>query len=265
MTHGLGYRKDRPDPRDKVFALHAASDAPVPSFASVDVDTVRAKNQGRTSSCCGQGISQGIRLANLATKVDCPELAALFAYRVALNLDGANVDEGTEVRQVLKAVTNLGLCSESSMPFSESAVLNQPTFAAESDAFDRRGLRGYYRIASGDVDGMAKALAAGFPVVAGWDVTETFCSTDGHSVIGAQTGAMAGGHCMCIVGVGSSADWSHRYPAFQPPKSYARLGRIVQSWGDNDRVYGYSGRIFADEDFLSQATDVWALDCRGAS
>lgn len=263
---GLGYRRDAHDARDRLFAAHHVAAAPLVEFATIDRGEVNPKNQGGTSSCCGNGSTQILRLSALHAGIDCPDLAARFAYRMALNLDGVNVDDGTEVRQAVKALTLFGACPESDMPMSDAAILDQPTFRAERDAFDRRGLRGYYRIADGDVDGIRRANAAGFGVVGGWNVTNAFCSADGKSVIDAQKGAMAGGHCMGIVGFGSSADWEKRYSTFRPGSSSSLLGRIIGSWGgDADTQYGYNGRIFVTAAFLEQATDLWALDVHGGA
>jgi hypothetical protein len=268
---GLGYVRDVPDARDHLFAAHPASAASIISFATNDRDDVNPKNQLQTSACCGNGSTKILQLSSMKAGIDCPELSAPFAYRMALNLDGVNTDEGTQVRQVVKGIMNMGACPETDMPMTaKTDILAQPSFAAEHDAFDRRGLRGYHRIADGDLDGVRRALAAGFGLVAGWDVTEAFCSADGKDVIGAQIGPMAGGHCMGIVGYGSSSDWETRYSAFRPSKTYPLLGRIIGSWGGDVEVsgeppthYGYNGRIFVAPEFLEQATDIWALDVRG--
>lgn len=268
MTRGLGYIRDVPDDRDKKFSAHPFSAAPLLPFANADRDEVHAKNQLQTSSCVGNGITQGARISTLNAGNECPELSARYDYRLALNLDGSEADEGTQVRQGLKALMKFGACAEAEMPMSDSLILAQPSFALEHAGFDRRGVKSYYRIPDGDVAGMRRALQAGWCVAAGWDVTEEFVSNDGRSVVGAQTGSMAGGHCMLIAGAGPSADWTRLYPQFRPAKSYPLLGRIVGSWGGDfvaseqaPTHYGYNGRIFAEPAFLEQGTDLWALNC----
>lgn len=277
MTRGLGYKRDTPDERDRLFSAHPASAAPLVEFATVDQDRINPKNQLGTSSCCGNGIAKGLQLSAIHAGLPGPELSARFIYRMALNADGVNVDEGTQVRQALKVVMSNGACPEEDMPMSEAQILEQPTFQAEHDGYDRHGLRGYHRIQDGDVTGIRRALAAGFGVVGGWTVSEEFCSADtpmgtGKAVIGAQTGSMAGGHCMTIVGFGSSLEWEKRYPAFRPGNKYSMLGRIIGSWGGDVEVsgqpsthYGYNGRIFVTPEFLGAGTDLWALDVRGGA
>ncbi len=281
MSRGLGYVRDVPDERDHKFSAHPFSVAPLLPFANADRDEVHAKNQLQTSSCVWNGVAQGARISTLNAGNDCPELSARFGYRLALNLDGVDVDEGTQVRQGLKALMKFGACLESEMPMTDAQdttlpesdprryrILDQPSFALEHAGFDRRGVKSYYRIPDGDIDGIRRALQAKWCIAAGWDVTEAFVSNDGRSVVGAQTGSMAGGHCMLIAGAGPSADWTRLYPQFQPSNPYPLLGRIVGSWGGDfvaseqaPTHYGYNGRIFAEPAFLEQAQDCWALNC----
>lgn len=272
MTRGLGYIPDVPDARDHLFSAHPASNEPVPDSSNIDRADVNPKNQLGTSSCVGNGTTKVLQLSSLFAGIVCPELSARFCYRAALNIDGTNTDDGTQVRSGVKALTLLGSPPEEDMPMSESLILEQPSFHAERDAFDRRGLRGYHRIASGDLDGIRRALGAGFGIVAGWDVTKDFCSADGKDVIDVQKAPFAGGHCMGIIGHGSSSYWETRYPDFRPGKSYPLLGRIIGSWGGDNPTpeapptgYGYNGRIFVTPEFLGAATDLWALDVSGGA
>ncbi len=254
---GLGYRKDVRDPRDRLFAAHRAAAGAVPERSDVDLWNVAAKDQGMTSSCVGNAGSAGLRRAFAAVGQDPGELAARFAYRGALNVDGSNVDEGTYLASVAKFMQGCGCASEEAMPFSESQITDPIPFSALRDAFDRRRLGSYHRIADGDVDAVCRALAAGLPVIAGWDVAEAFVSGDGRTVVDVQRAPIAGGHALCIVGHDSSANYEERVPAFSPSRSYSRLFRVLNSWGPG---FGYAGRFFATPEFVASASDLWALD-----
>jgi hypothetical protein len=270
VTRKLGCVPDVPDDRDFLFAAHPVAASPIVDFATIDQVNIAPKNQLGTSSCCGNGTAQGARLASIKAGHDCPDLSARFLYRAALNIDGTNVDEGTQVRSAVKALMQLGACPESDMPMSEAHILDQPSFHAERDAFDRRGVRGYHRIASGDIDGVKRALAAGFGGVGGWRVTQAFCSTDGKHVIDAQIAPFAGGHCMTVVAYGSSEKLAKLYPGFHPDKHYDCLFVILGSWGGDVPAsgepptwYGFNGRIIVTPAFIAQVTDMWALDTGG--
>lgn len=262
----FGYKPDVPDARDFRFSAHRAALEPVPEVSDVDMWDVPAKNQLGTSSCVGNAGAGGLRRAFYYAGIECPELAARMGYRGALNVDGSNADEGTYLRSFARFAMEYGCCAESVMPFSEARILDPIDFAAERDAFDRRRLGSYHRIAAGDVDGVCRALGAGMPVIAGWSVSEAFASSLGLEVFTAQAGQpIAGGHAMVLVGHGSSAYYTERIATFRPRRTYTRLFRILGSWGPHvptELSYGYNGRIAADDAFVAEATDLWALDVR---
>ena len=108
---------------------------------------------------------------------------------------------------------------------------------------DRRGLRGYYRIPTGDVDRVRHAIAAGFPVVGGWLVDRVFLDWSGAGIIGPQDAdAIVGGHAMAIVAYAGDEF------------------RLANSWGVR---WGAGGFALARASFIAAARDVWALDVGG--
>jgi C1A family cysteine protease len=257
-VRSLGYKRDVPDARDRLFAVHRATAAPIPEFATVDRADVAPKDQGNTSSCVGNAWAQAMRLALGSS---CPELSALDVYRIARNIDGTTGDDGTFLRSGGDAIRQLGVALESAWPFDEAQVNAQPTFGARHSAYDLSGDRGYHRIADAAVADWQRALASGLPVVAGWTVSNDFVSADGRSVIGPQAGlAPAGGHAICCVGYGSSAHFSSTIPGFVPDRDYPLLLELVNSWG---AAYGYNGRILVTPEFVAEATDAWAVDAAG--
>jgi hypothetical protein len=199
------------------------------------------KDQGQTSSCVGQAFSQGLRLAYLWNGIDCPELSAEFVYFFGrLEHGGEHDDSGTYLRAGAAAVKKLGAADEASWPFDPVRVNDQPNLRALHSAYDRKGLKGYYRIPSGDVDGVRKALAAGCPVVAGWQVSEQFLYWRG-GVVPEQIEDIVGGHALCLFGYRSDGTFEG-----------------VNSWGTG---WGDLGGLFvASELFTRQAQDVWALE-----
>ncbi len=244
MSRSLGLRgPDAPDDRDRKFSAHRAATGPIPLSASVDDAHVVAKDQGNTSSCVGQATAQALRLAYLKRGIACPDLSALFVYRLARNIDGTTNDDGSFLRSGAQAVQKLGCAPEFSWPFNEAEVNTEIPFSAQHDAFDRAGVRRYYRIAAGDTDGIKRAIAAGLSVTGGWDVDQAFVSSDGQSIIDVQNqSSIAGGHAMCVC-------------------SYANdVFGILGSWGSN---YGHSGRIKVTKGFMAAGSDFWVFDTQG--
>ena len=242
-TFGLGYIPDEPDERDRPLAAALIPPA-IAASGTVWDDRANVKNQGATSSCVGNAVSQAIRLGYMRHGAACPELSARACYRAALTLDGSTADHGTYLRSGVRGAQKIGIPDESAWPFDAAHILAPLTFAAAHSAYDRRGVRGYYRIASGDVDGICAAIAHGFPVVAGWQVGPAFQRYTGTGLVDVE-GSSIGGHALCL----------HSYDA---DGSF----RGVNSWGTG---WGRGGHFAATERWVASATDVWALDVGGAS
>jgi hypothetical protein len=238
IRRGLGYLPDAPSIHDRLFRAHPKSAISLPASVSLWDDRCEIKDQGQTNSCVGQAFSQGIRLAYLFAGIDCPELSAEFVYYLArLQHGGENEDVGTYLRSGAQAVKKFGAATEESWSFEEWRINEKPSLGALQSAYDR--MRGYYRIEEGDIDGVRRALAAGCPVVGGWQVSESFLYWEGGT-IPEQTSDTVGGHALCLDGYDSDG-------TFTGVNSWAR------DWADE-------GRFRASERFVKQANDLWALD-----
>jgi len=171
----------------------------LPPSASVYDARVQAKFQSASDACLGFSAAQAFRLACLKKNIDCPDLSGLFPYklgRASMGLE--DTDAGMSFEAMGTAVTRFGLCSEAAWPFNLDRINARPSGTALHDAYDRRGLRGYYSIDAADVDGVRRALAKGIPVIGAWQVDQAFEEDDGPTLIDAPTGAIAGNHAMVI-------------------------------------------------------------------
>jgi C1A family cysteine protease len=246
MTRTLGYLPDPHDARDRrlraAMPLAAQRGDLLPVSVSLWDPRVHVRDQGQTSSCVGQAWANGLQLAYLQAGADCPKLSGEFVYYLSrAEHGGEHDDSGTYLRTAGEAVRKFGAAAESTWPFSESRVNAQPNMRALHSGYDRKGLRGYYRIDSGDVDGIRQALAAGFPVVAGWQVSESFLYWKGGPVP-EQIEGIVGGHALCLYGYRSDGSFEG-----------------VNSWSES---WGEGGHFVATELFARQATDIWALEVR---
>jgi len=244
VTRQLGYLPDPLDERDRPFAAfraaRAPSPAPLPASVSLWDPRCAIKDQGQTSSCTGQAWSQGLRLAYFWSGFDCPELSAEYLYYLGrAEHGGEHDDSGSYLRTVGTAVKKFGAADEGAWPFADEKVNVQPNMRALHSGYDRKGLRGYYRIDSGDVEGVRHALAMGCPVVAGWRVSEAFLYWQ-TGPVPEQIENIVGGHALCLHGYRSDGTFEG-----------------VNSWGLS---WGEGGLFVASEIFVRQATDVWALE-----
>lgn len=242
MTRRFGYIPDVLDVRDAKLGslLGANADSPPPASASVWNDSCPIRDQGFTSSCVGHAWARALRLAFIRAGIVCPELSPLYTYLLArAQHGGEDEDVGTYLRSAAKAVMKFGAADEASWPFNEAKVNVQPSLRALHNGYDRKGLRSYARIDSGNPDDVRRAIAAGHPVVAGWQITQSFVDWSGDGVIGKQRGEFVGGHALAVV-------------------SYAADGTftLANSWSDS---YGRDGFAVVDDRFIEQADDAWAV------
>jgi C1A family cysteine protease len=241
---GLGCKRDRHDPRDRHLGvlLGARANDPPPSAADLRNATVTAKDQGGTSSCTGQSTSQALRLAYLHAGIACPELSALTSYYWGRAESGEQKEDGgSYLRDVIQATQRFGCADETAWPFLEANVNVGPGHSVYRSAFDRRGPKGYYRVQP-DPDSVRRAIAAGYPVVGGWQVSQAFLDWDGQEPIGMQLDNIVGGHALPICGYDPGGFW------------------LLNSWGTGwGRDGGYA---LVNDAFIRQGDDLWAIDLR---
>jgi C1A family cysteine protease len=242
MTRHFGYLPDPHDADDKRLGdlMGALVSSPPPASASVWNNACPIRDQGQTSSCVGHAWARALRLAYLRKGQPCPELSPEFVYFLArVQHGGEHEDVGTYLRSGGKGTIKFGAAEEASWPFNEAKINTQPSLRALHNGFDRRGLRGYYRIDSDtQANDIRRAIAAGHPVVAGWRIGQAFVDWNGEGAIGKQTDEV-GGHALPIVGYEADGTFT-----------------LANSWSDS---YGRNGMAIADEGFIEQATDVWVV------
>jgi hypothetical protein len=236
-----GYRVDPLDQRDRFFRELGAPEAVgYPESASLLKTPLLIKDQSRTSSCPGQALAQGVRIAySVGNTAPCPDLSALFIYYNARQEDARGMaDDGCTLRGAIKSVQKFGVCPESKWPMSLLKVNKMPKWAAYRGAHDRRGLRGYYRIDPNDIAAVKAAIASKRPVLGGWQVNERFLQYTG-GVMTALAPPFLGGHALVLM-------------AYTPT-----YFRFINSYGT---LYGEGGYGDVDQSFVRQAQDLWAID-----
>lgn len=236
---GLGCLADERDPRDiAIGSLMSLSSAPLPREWSLRHPEVTPFDQGATNSCVGQAWAQAIRIAHLTAGNTCPPQSALFSYFLSRASIGiANVDAGSYLRAGAAVARRFGSASAETWPFAYRRVNRSPSFSAFRDANVRKPIAAYYRVYTPDEARMA--LAAGLPVVGGWQIDREFTESRGPSVIDVPHGDWIGGHAMVLEGY-------HQDGTFE----------LLNSWGSSWRL---DGRAFVTEAFVAAGVDLWAV------
>lgn len=218
-----------------------------PSSASVASALVLPKDQIATNSCVGQSAAQGFRIACLARGIPCPDLSALFPYKLGRALMGvSSIDAGMTFSALLTSSARFGFASEALCPFSMLGVNANPTASAYHDGYDRRGVRGYYYIDPDDTDRVRKAIYARVPVLGAWFVDDDFTNSALSSLIDKprDDARILGSHAMVCDGYNADG-------------SFNLLNHYGMSWRDG-------GRCRFTTSYMKAASALIAMDVQGA-
>lgn len=257
---GLGWLKDKPkllgEAPDHLFedfkAERALGAAPV-TFSLAEL-VLKVLDQGQLGSCVSNATAQALRMRLVAQGVSAPPLPArLMIYYLARAVDHAtSVDAGTYPRVAMEILNKFGFAPESLWPYSDKNDSSakdpfklMPTMEVFQAAFDQHAPTKYVRITSSGnqrlVD-LKTAIAGGFPVIFGCNVSEAFCQGDFDASKPLDPPAAkdsAGGHCMIFEGYDGD-DLT-----------------VLNSWSED---FGEKGRIKFSPKYLAACDDLWAID-----
>lgn len=212
--------------------------------ASVYDARVAPKDQSGSDSCCGQGGAQCFRLACLARGIACPDLSALYPYKLGRASIGlGSTDGGMTFSALQTAASRFGFASEESWSFSLMRVNQNVSATALHDGYDRRGVRGYFMIDPGDIERIRKAIYNKIPVLGAFPVDDYF-GQDGPELIDAPGSSIRGYHAL-------------------PLEDYRSDGTfgILNSYGPNWRS---GGRARFTEAYVKRAVSLMAFDVGGS-
>jgi C1A family cysteine protease len=169
----------------------------------------------------------------------------LFIYYNERALEGTvKSDAGATIRDGIKTLKNLGVCSEQRWPYIISKFSVKPGAACYKEALNRQ-ITSYHRILT--LDDMRACLADGFPFVFGFTVYESFESQEvarTGTVQMPQTNERSlGGHAVLAVG----------YDDIQ--KRFI----VRNSWGTGWGQKGYFTLPYGYLENRNLADDLWTI------
>ena len=240
---GYGWRPDLPNRTQsaKKYSLFHAFLQHVPS--SVDLRTSPNRpaiyDQGQLGSCVGNGTARVVQFAQ-------PSLgnpSRLYIYYNARDIEGdTDEDAGAQIHDGVQGVVQKGIIPETEWPYDISTFANTPTEQMYADGL--KDLVTDYFSLNGN-DEIKQCLAAGFPVVFGMSVYESF-ESDSTAATGIVTmphsnEQQVGGHCMVIVGYDDAKKW----------------WIVDNSWGPG---WGDKGSCYIPYAYIDQfASDFWTV------
>jgi C1A family cysteine protease len=199
-----GWIPDLPDQRDRVF--QASKAIPVPNEVDLRASGSFKEpfDQGNLGSCTANAIAGAFMYAQMKEwNVGFVPSRLFIYYNERAMEDSVTSDSGAMIRDGIKSVAKLGVCPEQLWPYSDGPTKfkRKPSPRCYTEALNHQLVQ-YQRCSSPLA--IQQALAAGFPVVGGFTVYESF-----ESDSAAKTGIIPtpapgeqvlGGHAILIVG-----------------------------------------------------------------
>jgi C1A family cysteine protease len=243
-----GWVPDIPDARDYLYAAPVGVLADLPEKVDLRRKCPAIYDQGALGSCTANAIAGAFEFEQLKqdeAKDFMP--SRLFIYFNERLMEGTvDSDSGAMLRDGIKSVAQVGVCSESLWPYAIARFRNRPTARCFKEAADHQAI--VYRRVLPVQHQMQGCLASGTPFVFGFSVYESFESAavarTGTVPMPRPTERVLGGHAMLAVGYD---DASQRF-------------LLRNSWGTGWGKQGYCTMPYAYLTDAQLAADFWAID-----
>lgn len=199
-----GWLPDLPDHRDFLYSAPARGVKQLPAKIDLSPRCPPVYDQGELGSCTANAIGAAVEFGLIKQGAKDFMPSRLFIYyneRVIENT--VNSDSGAMIRDGVKSVNQLGVCTEKIWPYNTSEFAQKPHLSCYQDALKHQ-VQSYHRV-SRNLDQFKGCLAEGYPFVFGFTVYSAF-----ESKKTAQTGVLnmpdkkreqvVGGHAVLAVG-----------------------------------------------------------------
>jgi C1A family cysteine protease len=240
-----GWLPDRPDQRDRLYAAIAAPPKKLPPSVDLRAQCSPVENQGDLGSCTANALVGNLEFLEKKSGKPATDLSRLFIYYNERAMEGTiNEDSGAMIRDGVKSLVKLGVCSEKKWPYNVAKFTAKPPAACFKEALNHQVIS-YHRILT--LQDMRNCLAEGYPFVFGFTVYTAFESQavakSGKLDLPKPSEKALGGHAVMAVGYD---DQTNRF-------------LIRNSW---DTDWGMKGYFTMPYDYLSNgnlADDFWTL------
>ena len=240
-----GWVPDVPDQRDLLYGAIRPTAITLPPHVDLRPSCSPVEDQGNLGSCTGNALAGAIEFLEKKDAVKFVDASRLFIYYNERAMEGTiKSDAGAMIRDGIKTLKNLGVCSEKSWPYIISKFAVKPRSACYTEAMQRQ-ITSYHRVLT--LDEMRMCLAEGFPFVFGFTVYEGFESQDvartGNVSMPQPIERALGGHAVLAVGYD---DGEKRFI-------------VRNSWGTG---WGQKGYFTIPYEYLSNrnlADDFWTV------
>lgn len=226
MPHAMGWQPQLPDQRD--FLLAETVDLPTILPQSVNItDLPAVVDQGRLGSCTANAGAAAYWNAASRGGYQPTVSSRLFVYYNSRSLEGTiRSDSGATLRDTTKALTKFGAPDEQAWPYNVARYATKPPASVYATGLQHQALT--YASVAQTTTALKQALAAGYPVLVGFTVYESF-ESDSVALTGlvpmpTNRERVLGGHAVLLVGYDTTS---------------THLWKLRNSWGPGWGDHGY--------------------------
>lgn len=239
-----GWKPSLPDNRDLTCQYDITDD-----LNSIDlrIKCSSIYDQGKLGSCTANAILSAYKYDEINQQGHINfEPSRLFLYYNERQMEGkTEFDSGASIRDGIKSLNKIGVCSEDKWPYNISYFKYKPTQDCYTEAKGHGSLQ-YKRLIQ-DIDQFKECLKSGFPFVFGFSVYESFESENvaktGIMKIPTENERVLGGHAVMCVGYNDDN------------KTFIIMNSWGEDWGDN-------GYFYMPYDYIKNnnfANDFWTI------
>ena len=159
------------------------------------------ESQGGIGSCTANATAGAYEyLINRNQGINTYDVSRLFLYYNSRVLEGTeDADEGAYLHDVMQALAENGICSESSWPYVENRFTKKPSKSCYAEAEKNRIEK--YESVDTTLDSWKSVLAQGYPIIFSVRIFDSFMNPRrGHISMPRRGEDEKGGHAMLCVG-----------------------------------------------------------------
>jgi C1A family cysteine protease len=242
----FGWTPDLPDARDFMYSAPEAVLTTLPKKVDLRSKMPKVYDQGQLGSCTANAIGAAFEFGQVKQGLKDFMPSRLFIYYNERAMEGTiDTDSGAMIRDGMKSISKLGVCTEDTWPYEISQFTQKPPAKAYTEAKKHQAL--VYRRVMGQLHQMQGCLAQGYPFVLGFSVYESFMSPEvaktGKVPLPPRGEQLIGGHAVLAVGYDD-----------------AEQSFIVRnSWGTGWGIKGYCLMPYGYLTDPQLARDFWAV------